>query len=278
LILEFARLVRELKPRYFVVENVRGLLYAYSRPILASFVRRIRLAGYDVVSPIKTLDASHFGVPQKRQRAFLLGYRKKLPAPEYPQPPMINEKTIKPPTVNDAIGDLPNLSEHDELLTSNVFTGKLGKASSYASVLRGDPAGASDLAYPRVRTVGGLGGCLRTVHTSETVERFRATEPGSYELKSRCYRLSLNGTAFTLRAGTLPAQGSFTAARPIHPTQPRCITTREAARLHSFPDWFEFHPTKWHGFRQVGNAVPPLFAKAVALKITEALGAGNDLA
>jgi DNA (cytosine-5)-methyltransferase 1 len=53
---------------------------------------------------------------------------------------------------------------------------------------------------------------------------------------------------------------------------PRCITVREAARLHSYPDWFRFHVTKWHGFRQIGNSVPPLLAKAVASSVRDALG------
>jgi hypothetical protein len=57
----------------------------------------------------------------------------------------------------------------------------------------------------------------------------------------------------------------------IHLT-PRCITVREAARLHSYPDWFRFHVTKWHGFRQIGNSVPPLLAKAVASEIIKVLG------
>ncbi len=66
-------------------------------------------------------------------------------------------------------------------------------------------------------------------------------------------------------------RGSFTSPRPIHPFTPRCITVREAARLHSYPDWFRFHVTKWHGFRQVGNSVPPLLAKSIALEIMNML-------
>ena len=67
-------------------------------------------------------------------------------------------------------------------------------------------------------------------------------------------------------------RGAFTSPRPIHPYSPRCITVREAARLHSYPDSFRFHTTKWHGFRQVGNSVPPLLAKAVASGIIEGIG------
>jgi DNA (cytosine-5)-methyltransferase 1 len=271
LILDFARLVREIKPRYFVVENVRGLLYSYSETILRSFLRRVRLAGYEVVEPVKVLDACQYGVPQKRKRVFLLGYSRGLLAPKYPEPIKRDGKLVPPPTVADAIGDLPRLSLQDELISADVFTGALGEPSAYAKVLRGEVADPDDHSYERGRRAGGLSGCFRTRHCAETVKRFSETDPGNYESSSRCYRLSLEGLAYTLRAGTGPLYGSFTAARPIHPVEPRCISTREAARLHSFPDWFEFHPTKWHGFRQVGNSVPPLLARVVAREIRNVL-------
>lgn len=76
----------------------------------------------------------------------------------------------------------------------------------------------------------------------------------------------------TLRAGTKAPGGPFTSPRPIHPHLARVITVREAARLHSYPDWFRFHATKWHGFRQIGNSVPPLLARAVASQWIKAMG------
>src|SRR2546422_633475 len=63
------------------------------------------------------------------------------------------------------------------------------------------------------------------------------------------------------------------APRPIHPRRNRVISVREAARLHSFPDWFRFHITKWHGFRQIGNALPPLLGRAIAYEIATAVSA-----
>lgn len=89
---------------------------------------------------------------------------------------------------------------------------------------------------------------------------------------SRFHKLDPQGLCNTLRAGTPSNRGAFTSPRPIHPYTPRCITVREAARLHSYPDWFRFQRTKWHGFRQVGNSVPPLLAKAVASEIIKLLG------
>ncbi|NES68411.1 MAG: DNA cytosine methyltransferase, partial [Okeania sp. SIO2D1] len=93
----------------------------------------------------------------------------------------------------------------------------------------------------------------------------------SHESVSHFYKLNPDGICNTLRAGTPSSKGAYTSPRPIHPFTPRCITVREAARLHSYPDWFRFHVTKWHGFRQVGNSVPPLLAKAVAQEIIHGL-------
>lgn len=65
---------------------------------------------------------------------------------------------------------------------------------------------------------------------------------------------------------------TFTSPRPIHYKRPRCVTVREMARLHGFPDWFRLHATKWHGARQVGNAVAPPLARAIGASVIEALG------
>ena len=75
----------------------------------------------------------------------------------------------------------------------------------------------------------------------------------------------------TLRAGTDGARGAFTSPRPIHYRYDRCITVREMARLHGFPDWFRLHATKWHGARQIGNAVPPPLARAIAAEVAKSL-------
>jgi hypothetical protein len=85
-------------------------------------------------------------------------------------------------------------------------------------------------------------------------------------------RLDPDGIAPTLRAGSDSTHGSFTAPRPIHPFRPRCITVREAARLHGFPDWFAFYPLKWHAYRQIGNAVCPPLAKALGAAVLAAIG------
>jgi DNA (cytosine-5)-methyltransferase 1 len=185
----------------------------------------------------------------------VLGYRAELPAPEYPK------GSADRITVWDAIGDLACIDEHADDLETDIYTGPVGKSSVYTSTLRTNKG----------TTVRHLSGCARSLHGAETIKRFEATPQGKREPVSKFDRLSKTGVALTLRAGTGPENGSFMAPRPIHPVHSRCITVREAARLHSFPDSFQFDPTKWHGFRQVGNSVPPLLARAVAASIKKAL-------
>lgn len=114
---------------------------------------------------------------------------------------------------------------------------------------------------------------MRTVHSEISQRRFRETIVGEVEPISRFFKLSPKGLSNTLRAGTDSSRGAFTSPRPIHYKYPRCITVREMARLHGYPDWFRFHSTKWHGARQVGNSVPPPFARAIAACLIKCLGA-----
>ncbi len=112
----------------------------------------------------------------------------------------------------------------------------------------------------------------RTNHTQVSRQRFQATTPGKIEPVSRFFKLAEDSVANTLRAGTNAARGAHTAPRPIHYHSPRCITVREMARIGGFSDWFQFHVTKWHGARQIGNAVPPPVARAIASEIRNCLG------
>nr|WP_255348463.1 DNA cytosine methyltransferase [Calothrix sp. PCC 6303] len=93
------------------------------------------------------------------------------------------------------------------------------------------------------------------------------TPPGAREAKSRAKKLEWDGLCVTLRAGS----GNRTALRPIHPCEPRVISVREAARLHSYPDWFNFSEGILHAHREIGNSVPPLLGYAVGMQIREHL-------
>ena len=147
--------------------------------------------------------------------------------------------------------------------------------SKYSQRLHGHiPPGVGDqIALRRLSDKNEASGCLGTLHTTAVAERYASTAQGKYDRISKSYRLAPNGFCPTLRAGTGPGQGRFQAVRPIHPFEPRVITPREAARLQGFPDWFQFAPTKWHSFRQIGNSVSPILAEHLLRVVAEALGA-----
>ncbi len=276
LICHFARLVSELKPSYFVLENVEGLLFEAAKQLRENCLRLLERSGYDFIVPPRLLDASDFGIPQKRERVFILGCRKALSRPRYPRADFSDLEAGNPPRVVvwDAIGDLPNIDRFGYLIESDLFVGELRQGTPYARILRGEVRDPEDRSLPRRPKTEGLSGCARIMHSPEVTRRFRETPQGASEKISRYYRLPKTGLARALRAGTPRSHGSYTAARPIHPIHPRCVSVREGARLQSFPDWFQFHPTKWHGFRQVGNAVPPLLARRVAREIAKVLASG----
>lgn len=252
LLQHFARLVLELRPKYFVVENVAGLLASRHRRHVDLFTERVSEGGYGVVEPIQVLDASNYGVPQKRRRVFILGFLNQISEPAYPVPTTPNKSG---PTVWDAISDLPSPS--DPRVTGDTFFGRVVPTSPYGKSL--SQSGPE------------LSGFKPSIHSEDTKARFKNLLVGSSDPVSRFHRLSKTGLSTTLRAGTGRDRGSHTAPRPIHPEEGRCITVREGARLHSYPDWFQFNPTIWHGFMQLGNSVPPLLAEAVAQCIAAAV-------
>ena len=274
LIFDFLRLCSELETPYFVMENVPGLRMGRMEHVFSQWLREADALGYFIVQPLWELNAMDFGVPQNRTRCFAVGYRRGLPVPRHPHGNVgcgNNCQLLMEPTVSDAIDDLPDPRRFTRLLKSDRVHTDLGRPSVYARYLRGEWTDPCDQSGLRLFDSSELTSSKRTVHTQRSKRRFTRTKPGSTEPISRFSKLSPDGVAPTVRAGTRSHSSGYTAARPIHHGQPRCITVREAARLQSFPDWFEFDPTIWHGFRQVGNAVPPNLARAVALKIAEAL-------
>lgn len=259
-ITEFGRLVRETGADRFVMENVPGLLFAGAKTELAAFLEAMRRGGY--AAEVWLLDAERFGVPQKRRRAFVVGARRGLAVPVRPEPP-----GGPPPSTREAIGDL----EH---------VGAIGRVHGaapgrYAARMRGEERDPADRSEPRPPPFL-LSGCELTGHSSAVTERFGAVRPGERDPVSRFHRLHPDRPAPTLRAGTFsgkPGNGGHTAPRPIHYAFPRCITVREALRLQGIPDWFRVDPegeTRWRGFMQAGNAVPPPLARAVAEAVRDA--------
>ena len=265
----FIRLVVELQPKFFVLENVKGMTVGKHKEFIAEIISQFSENGYQVNANYQVLNAANYGVPQNRERLFLLGAREDLELPKYP------EKIIFPhqkyPTVWDALQDLPNIENYPELYQQDWILTEFGKPSNYAKKLRNLTNIKNNYSYKRQYDPTVLTSSLRTKHSNESIERFASTPHGKIEPISRFHKLNPHGLCNTLRAGTPSNKGAFSSPRPIHPSIPRCITVREAARLHSYPDWFRFHPTKWHGFRQIGNSVPPLLAQAVAEEIIKVL-------
>ena len=280
LVFSFLRLVLDLRPKYFVMENVRGITLGQQKKILDQIITEFQASDYQIVENPQVLNAAYYGVPQNRHRLFLLGCRQGLKLPDYPPPttrPQVKQAAEnslnlpRTPTVADAIGDMPEVNCYAELELRDWVVAPHSQPSKYANKLRNPAQVKDNYAYGRAYDPQLLTCSRRTKHTPQTIARFANIIPGKSDRISHFHRLNLDGQSVTLRAGTASNRGAFTSPRPIHPITPRCITVREAARLHSYPDWFRFHATKWHGFRQIGNSVPPLLAQAIAKEIIQAL-------
>ena len=279
LVKEFVRIVVELRARTFVFENVKGLTVGKQRAFLDELVDEFSQVGYNVRVPWQVLNAGHFATPQSRERLILLGARSGVELPSYPAMTTslaggrkLLDWLPTGPTCADALDDLPDAEQFKSLVDSDkVTTTAFRQPSRYAARLRCLTRDAWHLGYERKWHSNVLTSSHRTSHTPISRRRFAQTRAGNVEPISRLFKLSSTGISNTLRAGTDGARGAFTSPRPIHYRWNRCITVREMARLHGFPDWFRFNATKWHGARQIGNAVPPPLARAIAAKVVEAL-------
>lgn len=270
---EFARLVGELRPKAFVMENVVGMQSGKTREVFDRLVNAMAHHGYVITWPVRTLNAMDFGVPQNRARLFVLGLRGDIRGKlVYPETSCIGQPPR--PTILQAIADLPDVERFDHLYTEDEVTydKEPSPTNHYARVARGLERDPSDLSRPREWHTEVCTGCVRVRHADSVRSLYAATPPGAMVPGHKLPRLDPNGIAPTLRAGSESERGSHTAPRPVHPLSPRCITVREAARLHGFPDWFRFYPAKWHAYRQIGNAVCPPVARAVGYSVIAALG------
>ena len=136
------------------------------------------------------------------------------------------------PTVWEALRDLPEADDYDELLERDWVRAPFKAPSAYAARLRDGGKDPEDWSAPRDFDSGLLTSSLRTVHTELSQRRFAETKQGDTEPVSRFLKLDPGGICNTLRAGTASDRGAFTSPRPIHPFSPRRITVREAARIH----------------------------------------------
>lgn len=254
----FLEVVRLSGANAFVMENVPQLIGSPEHAQIQTVAEQM---GFKTVA--HTLNAADYGVPQSRKRAFIVGSRDLNPSLYFPPPPShdssLEQSSIwglpRRRTVRDAIGDLP---------------------PPVGTELRPDPAplnlhfgrNPSQMSLSRYAAVPGEGmnrvDLLR--NAPELTPKCWINKKGGTDLFGRLW---WDRPAFTIRTEFFkPEKGRY-----LHPEQHRPITHREAARLQGFPDSFEFFGSKISIARQIGNAVPPPLAQAVAQAIKSMISA-----
>ena len=271
----FVRHLISLGARYGIMEQVPTLLDHRNAGRVDSLRETLHRGGYGMVEP-RILRAIDFGVPQRRERVFLLIHRLDQTPPEYPVPthgPGGDMWSRPTPTVASALSGLADADDYDVLWSRDWTRADHPHPEGwYARVMRGMENDPEDLGYRRAWRPDLLTCSQRTRHKPDSVARFVSTPPGGSEQISRRHRLDPAGQSLTLRAGTGSDKGSFTAVVPIHPKGTRVVTVREAARLHSIPDWVMLSPSKILAYRQIGNSVAPLLSRAVGRAVAKAAG------
>ncbi|WKZ66822.1 MAG: DNA cytosine methyltransferase [Flavobacteriales bacterium] len=280
LVAEFARVVLDFMPPVFLMENVPGLKTSDS-PMLGRALKQLEKR-YQVIGP-ETLKAWHFGVPQMRQRVFILGIEKglgitpTLPSPTHYRPTEgANLFLHRTPTSWEAISDIPEVDLFEELISGDRVAYDRAPESLFQEWMRGTRELNSFTSIQPQWDHRICTNLRRTQHGPDLTARLSKLGFGQADPVCGIRRLDPSDISTTIRAGTTKDRGSWSAPRPLHPYQNRVLTTRECARIQTFPDWFLFHPVKWHGNRMVGNAVPPFLGKAIGEHILELLGLKPD--
>lgn len=241
LVFEFIRFVKVIQPKMFLMENVRGLLSAGKGEIKEAIEAEYKAIGYKITS--KVLCATNYGVPQKRYRLFFLGVREDLAqTPEFPEPYITDNTQFA--TVGDAIMDLVgkenNFPNHIPMKHNAIVTERI------KCIPEGE--GIPQDGLPEEVSKGS-----RSDFVDHTIKNF------SHVFK----RLSRKRPATTM----VPGHNAF----PLHPTENRSLTVREAARIQTFPDDVVFCGSRQNQCIQVGNAVPVKLAEALAKQIKQKL-------
>jgi DNA (cytosine-5)-methyltransferase 1 len=265
----FFRLARELRPAFFLAENVPGILDERNEKLRNEALAQVP-NDYVLLEPI-IAKANAYGAPTTRTRVFFIGYDPTRINP-LSKEDFVPDDKIEDIRVGNALQGIPELGatwESDE----GWLVLPEPDDSHYGSRLKAQipPGVGHPDALKKYQTERLVSGFNPTAHTASTVSRFESLMIGKADKVSKSSRLDPNGYCPTLRAGTGPEKGSYQAVRPVHPTSPRVICPREAARLQGFPDWFQFDKTKWHAFRQIGNSVSPIVAEEILRVIYRAL-------
>jgi DNA (cytosine-5)-methyltransferase 1 len=262
LFVRFFEIVRKLKPIFFLAENVPGIMDPQNEELRELGLGLVR-EDYHVLDPVRVA-ANEFGLPTTRTRYLFVGYKHNYFS-------HLTEDSFRGAgvrvLVEEALTGLPPrifASWREEPQSWRRVEYPDSDTRFWTSIRARVPEMVGDpVAIRRLLEESLVSGFLGTTHSDEVRRRFARVRPGATDRISKARRLELDGYCPTLRAGTGPDRGSHQALRPIHPSADRMITPREAARLQGFPDWFQFSPTKWHSFRQIGNSVCPILAELV---------------
>jgi DNA (cytosine-5)-methyltransferase 1 len=243
----FLDVVGDLQPRAFVMENVKALATnARWAPIRENLLERASELGYQ--SQIFVVNAFEFGVPQARERMFLIGFKET--APRTPEPRQVRV----PATVRTALGKLPPVGApgNDDLCSARVVLAKkpVLRPSAYSGSLLFNGSGRPlQLDGPAKTLPASMGGNATPIIDQDELES--GAEPWVVRYHQR------------LRAGGTPLKRT--------PARLRRITIQEAAVLQTFPIGWEFAGSQVAKYRQIGNAVPPMLAEAVARMVRSTL-------
>ncbi len=268
---EYYRLLSIVKPRMFLFENVKGILSMKDEngnSVIEDISEKFAHINEDLGYSIKydTLDAVNYGVPQHRERVFIIGIRNDLNI-KWKFPEHIQDEVI---TLEEAIGDLPRLASGEEVIEY----GDILPQNKYQKLMRGDNEvlSAHFLAEygDKIQTVmnhviqgEGKDYINNLVDEGILEEKYRLTSG----YKNTYGRLYANQPCTTITNNMSTPSG----LRCIHYEQNRALTPREGARVQSFPDWFQFVGNRREIKTQIGNAVPPLLACRLAARLQELL-------
>ena len=244
LFLKFIEFVKIIKPKMLLIENVSGILSRSKGQIINNIKEILNENGYKV--DYKLLNASEFGVPQIRKRVFIVGNR--LSSIDFFE----NLKKRKKVTVKDAISELYALEKKDE----KKLNGKLD--NNYIKYLRKKNSKVlnHDIVYPAISTIEKIKHVKQGENwQSIPVKLFKNNRNNRHS--SAFKRLKEDDFSVTIDTGN--AHSNY-----FHPIYHRIPTPREAARIQSFTDNFEFIGSRTSQYRQIGNAVPPLLSKEIA--------------
>ena len=264
---EYLRIVKDIQPRWIVMENVTGITSIGGGGIVHEIFEGMKSLGYRV--DMKVLRAEEYGVPQERRRVFFIATRTDAPI-------LFPEQTHGPGllpfvTIWDAISDLPKLENGDRAEPRPY--GKRPQ-NSYQALLRGNctivqnhsASRLSRINQDRMRHIP-AGGSWRDIP-------FELLPAGMKLAKRSDHTKRYGRPKKTDLSCTVLTKCDVHWGAYIHPVQDRSFTVREAARLQSFPDFFTFKGNSTEQYVQVGNAVPPLLGKCVAKALLLADTAG----